>query len=300
MERLHFMNFIWSDCILVESEGKFALVDTGEVEHMHIIIPYLEKLGIKEFEFVYVSHFHYDHFGGAETILKNYKVKNYYTQEYSGCDGDDGSGHKMDDVNDEYHTSTRNHYEKLLSIANLKCEHTEVISDETKEIVCGKFRFKPFRTKNYVKMAFNDSNQYCYQKCILSENGNSSPLFACVNGKNVFLGSDIGDYPHQVPYLSYVNTSIAKELNCQMDIYKVPHHGTSGCNTKEALDIYKPKHAIITNSYWYLERWNTLKEIMAANPNCKILTTEKKYLVYTIPEDGDITYELISQKELFN
>ena len=97
-----------------------------------------------------------------------------------------------------------------------------------------------------------------------------------------------------------MNLKIAKELGCQIDIYKVPHHGTSGCNSKEALAIYKPKHAIITNSYWYLERWTTLKDLMEANKDCRILTTERKYLIYSIPQDGEITIDMISYDQLYN
>lgn len=300
MERLHFFNYIWSDCILIESEGKYALVDTGEVNHLNKTLAYLDYLGVKELEFVYITHFHYDHYSGAEAILKTYKVKKYFTQEYSGVDGDDGSGNKNSDLDNEYHIDANHQYNKLLKIANKVCEHVEVISDSTTGVECGKFKFRLFRTKDYVRQAYEDKDQYCYHQCLLSENGNSSPLYACVNGKHIFLGSDIMDYDTFIPYLSFTNTKIAKELNQQIDIYKVPHHGTSGCNSKEALSIYKPKHAIITNSYWYLERWNTLKDLKAANPDCQIMTTEKKYLVYTIPEKGDITLDLISYDSLYN
>ena len=292
MERLHFMNYIWSDCILVESDSLFALVDTGEVNHLNKTLAYLDYLGIKELEFIYITHFHYDHYSGAEAILKTYKVKKFFIQEYSGTDGDDGSGNKQPGLDDEYHFDANYQFKKLIELANKKCEHVEVVSDDTKGVICGKFDFKPFRTKN--------KNAYCYHQCLLSENGNSSPLYANVNGKNIFLGSDISDYNAEIEYLSYVNLKIARKLNCQMDIYKVPHHGTSGCNTNETLAIYRPKHAIITNSYWYLERWTTLKDLKEANKDCKILTTERKYLIYTIPVDGDVSVDMISYDELYN
>ena len=300
MEKLHFMNYIWSDCILLESEGKFALVDTGEVNHLNKTLAYLDYLGVKELEFIYISHFHYDHYSGAEAILKTYKVKKFFTQAYSGCDGDDGSGHKQFDINDDYHFDANYQFKKIFELAKNKCETAEVISDTTTGVVCGKFDLKLFRTKNYVRQAYEDKDQFCYHQCLLSENGNSSPVFASVNGKNIFLGSDISDHESEIDYLSYVNLNIARELNCEIDIYKVPHHGTSDCNAKETLAIYKPKHAIITNSYWYLERWNTLRELKEANPDCRILTTEKKYLVYTIPENDDISVDLISYDQLYN
>ena len=300
MERIHFMNYIWSDCVLLESEGKFALVDTGEIKFLNKTLAYLDYLKVKELEFVYITHFHYDHYSGAETILKTYKVKKFFTQAYSGVDGDDGSGNKQPGIDDEYHFDANYQFERMMKFANKYCEHVEIISENTTGIVCGKFDLKPFRTANYVRMAYDDPNQFCYHQCVLSENGNSSPLFTTVNGKNIFLGSDINDSDSEVEYLSRVNTKIAKEINKQIDIYKVPHHGTSHCNSIEALAIYKPKHAIITNSYWYLERWNTLKELKQANPDCRILTTEKKYLIYTIPTQGDITVDMISYSELYN
>ena len=300
MERIHFMNYIWSDCILLESDGKFALIDTGEVNHLNKTLAYLDYLGVKTLEFIYITHFHYDHYSGSEAILKIYNVKKFFMQSYSGCDGDDGSGNKQPGIDDEYHFDANYQFNKILELAKKKCEVVEIISDKTTGVSCGKFDLKLFRTNNYVRQAYEDEKQYCYHQCVLSENGNSSPAYACVNGKHVFFGSDIADYDAKIDYLSYVNLNIAKQLNVQMDIYKVPHHGTSGCNAKETLAIYKPKHAIITNSYWYLERWTTLKDLKEANPDCKILTTEKKYLVYTIPENGEITVDLISYDELYN
>ena len=166
MEKIHFMNFIWSDCILLESEGKYALVDTGEVNHLNKTLAYLDYLGVKELEFVYISHFHYDHYSGAEAILKTYKVKKFFTQAYSGVDGDDGSGNKQADINDEYHFDANYKFNEMIKLATKKCESVEIISDKTTGVVCGKFDLRLFRCHNYVKEAYEDKNQYCYHKCL--------------------------------------------------------------------------------------------------------------------------------------
>ena len=39
---------------------------------------------------------------------------------------------------------------------------------------------------------------------------------------------------------------------------------------------------------------------MEANKDCKILTTERKYLIYTIPVEGEVSVDMISYDELYN
>lgn len=289
MERLHFMNIIWADCTLVESEGKFALIDTGEISKEHKTLPYFEKMGIKEFEFIFITHFHRDHYQGLFKILDNYKVKKLYMKKYSGVDGDDGSGNK---ATNEYHELTLKDYNDLIQIAKAKGTKVFEVDESTNDIAVGKFTFKVFRKANYLNDIYEDPNSSFYHVKCLSENYTSSALFAKVNGVNVYIGGDLTDAEHKESSIAYANTKVIDEIGEEIDIFKVSHHATSGSQTLETLKKMKPKHCVITNSYYYLERWSTLKDILEANPKCKIFTTEKKYIVYTIHDDGNISYDL--------
>lgn len=86
--------------VVLESNGKFALLDAGAVnlaESETVIYPALESLKIKEFEFALISHFDEDHFsyltngsyGQMRHANKNgnlpekYKVKKVITRDAS-------------------------------------------------------------------------------------------------------------------------------------------------------------------------------------------------------------------------
>ena len=86
-DRIHFLNVNNSDAILLESNGKFALIDSGEGDHNprryidyegneEAVIKYLKKVAADEngkvvLEFVLGTHNHYDHIGAFETIIND-------------------------------------------------------------------------------------------------------------------------------------------------------------------------------------------------------------------------------------
>ena len=85
-DRIHFLNTANSDCILIESNGHFALVDSGEGNHnprkktayhgfRDDVINYLKKVAAKadgkvHLDFILGTHCHYDHYGNFEDIIK--------------------------------------------------------------------------------------------------------------------------------------------------------------------------------------------------------------------------------------
>ncbi|MBQ4186702.1 MAG: MBL fold metallo-hydrolase, partial [Firmicutes bacterium] len=63
MNKLHFLRAVWSDIILVESNGLYGLIDTGFARAFPRIKDYLDRLGVKRLEFILITHFHKDHYG---------------------------------------------------------------------------------------------------------------------------------------------------------------------------------------------------------------------------------------------
>lgn len=70
-ERIHFLNTGRSDCILLQSESKFALVDCGDAEHAKHTARYLKETagGKINLDFIAITHLHSGHVGGLETLL---------------------------------------------------------------------------------------------------------------------------------------------------------------------------------------------------------------------------------------
>jgi len=86
-DRIHFLNTDNSDCILLESQGHFALIDSGwgsdnpNAKHHRPgyeqrVLDYLKRVagdadGNVFLDFVLPTHYHYDHAGGFARILAN-------------------------------------------------------------------------------------------------------------------------------------------------------------------------------------------------------------------------------------
>ncbi|MBR2732153.1 MAG: MBL fold metallo-hydrolase [Clostridia bacterium] len=90
-DRIHFLNTANSDCILLESNGKFALIDAGEGDHNprrktayqgyeQRVVDYIKQTcaapdGKIRLEFVLGTHYHYDHIGGFHALLTDPEIE---------------------------------------------------------------------------------------------------------------------------------------------------------------------------------------------------------------------------------
>ena len=66
------------DAILIERNGKFALIDTGDVEHRPRMAEYLRKYGVKKVDTVIITHPHGDHIGGMFSVFANAEIRQVY------------------------------------------------------------------------------------------------------------------------------------------------------------------------------------------------------------------------------
>ena len=70
-----------SDCLLVCSEGKYGIIDATLSNKADRVIKHLKELGVKELEFVIVSHNHGDHVGGYKKISSAIPIKKMYVKK---------------------------------------------------------------------------------------------------------------------------------------------------------------------------------------------------------------------------
>lgn len=66
------------DAFLLEKDGKFVMIDTGDIEHRDQIVALLHKYKVKEISKIIITHPHADHLGGMNAIFKNFKVDAIY------------------------------------------------------------------------------------------------------------------------------------------------------------------------------------------------------------------------------
>lgn len=74
--RIHFIDVGQGDCSLIESNGEYMLIDSGEVDAYSKVKEYVDSLNIEEFKYVIATHPHSDHIGSLSRVVDNYKIDN--------------------------------------------------------------------------------------------------------------------------------------------------------------------------------------------------------------------------------
>ena len=75
---VHFIDVGEGDCILFETQGKSALIDTGNLISGPRVVNYLKEKGIGKLDYLIITHPHPDHIGGVFFILPTLKVEKIY------------------------------------------------------------------------------------------------------------------------------------------------------------------------------------------------------------------------------
>lgn len=76
---VHFIDVGQADSILLECDGKFALVDGGNDEDGGSVAAYLMMQGVSELELVVSTHPHEDHIGGLSTVIDMIPAKTVWS-----------------------------------------------------------------------------------------------------------------------------------------------------------------------------------------------------------------------------
>lgn len=300
--KIHFLNTIWSDAIILEKNKHFAFIDTGSKFYYPMIKDYLDLNNIKKLDFIFLSHFHNDHYGNIENIMSNYDVDKIYLKHYYGLDGTTSSGFAS---NDEYIENEFNNYNNILSIATNNDVEIIYIDDITNNEFIINFHntlIDVFDYNNRLYELYSNPSSNYYKQKMFNENFNSTGLFIKENNYNIFLGGDVTCSTTDIPELKELSIKmihkIYKKYNINhIDIYKSCHHGGGGTNTSELCNLIRPNYTIITNTDRWLNSYPTFENLKNANPNVKILKTDYHKYIFTI--DNDINYQDIFEESLF-
>lgn len=234
-DRIHFLNTANSDCILIESNGRFALVDSGEGNHNprrkteykgyeDEVLSYIKKVcsdknGIVNLDFIVATHMHYDHSGNFEVIINDTQIEigKAFIKKYDGS--------QTSAVDSEAWGNSQT-YEKIIS--SLNKNNVPIIQ----EIPAESFTFGDF-----VLEFINTTTPENIKST--GENVNSIGIKITKGEKIAFLGADFtNDGGFEMLY--------ADEIG-DIDLLKIGHHGYFGSSSAEFLKKLKPEIAICTN-----------------------------------------------------
>lgn len=286
--KIHILPFEYSDAILVESDGHFGMVDSGEDNsypdgsdsryplregitkgggHEDEVISYLDSVGVtsSNFDFYIGTHLHSDHIGSAAQIIERYKPKKIYTPLYD----------------DDYITDSarlwdnRYVYDRLISAAErAKAEYgaelVQTFGDDGDGFYLGGAYIQLYNTDTtYQTEGVFDAN--CF----------SLGVKVSVGGHAAFLSGDINNY-------TGVEDKIASKLG-HIDFLKMGHHGIPGSNTNAYLEAISPSYVFQTGAFAVLpgETIDTLNRI-GAKYACSndVLDVGLRAFVVTLSPEG--------------
>lgn len=257
--RVHVLSLKGSDAIVVESNGRFGMVDSGESSDYpdgsdsrypyrpgttigcgteDQVLSYLDSLGVTEdnFDFYIGTHPHSDHIGTAGMIIRKYKPSKVYAPRYD----------------DSYMTSSwglwdnQYVYDKLVSAANDVGaelyldfdENAPEVPDPDSHVCRPEFDFGNSR----IELVNTDST---YETEGTSDaNHISLGVKVSCNGKVAYLAGDIcntdGDENRLAQTLGHV------------DFMKLGHHGNNEANTYGYVMALSPEVVYQTGGYEWL------------------------------------------------
>ena len=71
--KIHFLNTIWSDAIILEKDNHYAFIDAATDFYYPMIQKHLKDFNIDTIDFIVLTHFHSDHYDNIVNLINDYK-----------------------------------------------------------------------------------------------------------------------------------------------------------------------------------------------------------------------------------
>lgn len=269
---------VGGEAVLVESQGKYLLMDLGKEESAPTLVQALKKAGVSELD-VYVSHTHNDHRGGLQSVCDNFKVNTIYLPDMS--------------IGTEYkESSTGTTQATIYKIMG------QIAQDEGAQVVYLKkgsaFSFGNVQASilgpvgNYKLSQFKaDAGNSGSQSGHYLNNCSLTAMLTC--GKIKFLtGGDI-EGEEEGALLRTYGTGL------KADILKLSHHGLATSNTEGFLKAVSPDYSFADNASYVgsttTEKGDVVKKTYTAQDRamsygfCYMVGDEEKNLIINVTGD---------------
>ncbi|MDR3312912.1 MAG: MBL fold metallo-hydrolase [Oscillospiraceae bacterium] len=276
--RIHFLNTENSDAILLESDGHFALVDSGwgsdnpnlkarRPGYEAQVLAYLKRVaadadGKVALDFILCTHYHYDHAGGFAFLMADPAVEirqAYFRSLEAGCGNQysfESTSWQLEEIHGQLVEAAQQRGIPVVETA------------PTEPFALGAMQVQFFNTDS------------CANPKLRGENDNSVITLVNVHGTRTLLTADATN-------LHGLEDQLAEQIGA-VDLLKLCHHGYAMSNSAGFLRALQPKLAIVTNGLGQVYpnvKWNL---IMVAH--CPYYSTVREGgIIANYAENGEIT-----------
>jgi competence protein ComEC len=231
---------VQGDAHLISKNGKHILIDAGAWKVAKtVLVPTLQKHGVKEIEALLITHPHFDHYGGTMAILQSgIHIKHIYMN--------------MPTPQQMQNEWWGGEYKHLVGIQN----DTKAYGTQVHPIEVGEF-FR-FDTHSYLETL------YIYD-------GINTPVGKTdINDMSAIVM--LHDYNNRYLFTGDLNRKLSKYLatkpNIKADILKFPHHGVEGFATNAFIKAVDAKAMIVPGRdyLWCSKRAKRARELSHTIP----------------------------------
>ena len=307
------------DCILLEnidSDGNIthALIDTGRYINGGVVCKFLQKHNVENLSFLCITHSHQDHNGDTISVLNKYKVDLIIMKEFDNkWSSNDGYQTMYENIiakaiekdikilgvsfeslgSDEYSPSQSDNFRNN-RIKNAKKENFEYFNEKNVILKFGSsdikiMNWEIFDSEGNLFVTGKDSinGKKMYRDIYTGENENSLGILLFQGEKKAFFPGDMNNIKKNVGGKQIGDEDRLKYEIGKIDLLKLGHHGYSGSNTNDYMNILLPNYVIITNDIGS-EDYQLTHYLEKSNINY-LYSTQDEYEVCAIIYNNEIT-----------
>lgn len=285
---------IEGDSILISTAGgKTVLVDAGDTTKGKVVVEALKRNNIQQLDYLIITHPHSDHLGGATEVFKAVKVLNVIDNGQAPSVPPDliaapkpvaNKGKNLKPQKPSRTATITKFYDDYKQALTASGAHYETAAVGTKldlgngALLTILAPSDPMFTRDHMKTGGNEANANSIVMRL--DYGSFSMLLA-------------GDAEEQTEH-----RMLTKDLNLQVQVLKVAHHGSKYATSQDFLNRVKPAIALVSCGSW--NRYghpaqSVLDRLRTANVKLYRTDLQGEVTITTRGKDGDVAIKVAKE-----
>jgi len=232
--------------LIVSPTGKTVLIDAGDTGKGKVILDALKRNNIQQLDFFIATHPHPDHIGGADEVMKGFKVLNVIDNgEQPDVPESLLPQAKPTNANRNAPRRARS-TGRTASVIKFYEDYKEAITNsgaQYEKVQLG----KQYDLGGGARLSVIAPSEPLFTRDQMKTGGNLP------NANSIALRLDYGDFSMMLTGDAEEQTEhrwLTKDLNLKATVIKIGHHGSKYATSQEFVDRVTPRAAIVSCGEW--------------------------------------------------